>query len=409
MLSSSSNTHNTVTADVVILNKGGILTEFDSNTNAGMLRLTTPLSNSSNSSNSSNKNSNALTGTATAISDIIDIPEIELLDNINLVVNNIAVPFVPFVSNVPIVTDRPSARNIQEHIHNNVNNASSASTDSVSLTKQPMPNERIIQNQTNNKIITKQQPISLVMRNQQYEQSNHQHTTNSSNIRSIHKIKKHKITEDEEYKDTRIDYDDDDEEIKKTKLSLFNFVKDIAFNLILTIPTLRTKLKPILNNTSLAITEIEKNFDDFKDELTKRELINIKKYVCVEGIRDKLNYILDMSFKKIMEDGKIDIGDAPQFIQLVYLVIHAFNEINDGEVYKFAVSKEHVMLLLHYILKCVFCLTLDGAEELMAISLLNTSFKLVKIKVCPLISKRWYHSFRKCWYWKKPNTFEDIQ
>jgi len=227
------------------------------------------------------------------------------------------------------------------------------------------------------------------------------------------RIKKHKttiISDEDENKDTRIDYDDDDDDIKKIKSSLFNFVKDVAFNLIFTIPSLRSKLKPILNNPSLAINEIERQFDDFKDELNKRELENIKKYVCVEGIRDKLNYILNVSFKKIMEDGKIDINDAPQFIQLVYFIIHAFNEINDGEIFKFAVTKEHVMLLLHFILKSVFCLTLDGEEEKMAISLLDTSFKLVKIEVCPLVSKKWYHRFMNVFcIFRKKKVLEDIQ
>jgi hypothetical protein len=226
------------------------------------------------------------------------------------------------------------------------------------------------------------------------------------------RIKKHKTTiiDEDENKDTRIDYDDDDDDIKKIKSSLFNFVKDVAFNLIFTIPSLRSKLKPILNNPSLAINEIERQFDDFKDELNKRELENIKKYVCVEGIRDKLNYILNVSFKKIMEDGKIDINDAPQFIQLVYFIIHAFNEINDGEIFKFAVTKEHVMLLLHFVLKSVFCLTLDGEEEKMAISLLDTSFKLVKIEVCPLVSKKWYHRFMNVFcIFRKKKVLEDIQ
>jgi hypothetical protein len=233
------------------------------------------------------------------------------------------------------------------------------------------------------------------------------------NTKSYRKIKSHRqpvVSDEDENKDTRIDYDDDDDDIKKIKASLFNFVKDVAFNLIFTIPSLRSKLKPILNNPSLAINEIERQFDDFKDELNKTELENIKKYVCVEGIRDKLNYILSVSFKKIMEDGKIDINDAPQFIQLVYFIIHAFNEINDGEIFKFAVTKEHVMLLLHFILKSVFCLTLDGEEEKMAISLLDTSFKLVKIEVCPLVSKKWYHGFRNIFcLFRKKKVLEDIQ
>jgi hypothetical protein len=233
------------------------------------------------------------------------------------------------------------------------------------------------------------------------------HSSSSSYARVL-RHSKHKSTTvmvEDEYKDTSIDYDDDDPEIKKTKASLFNFVKDIAFNLIFTIPSLRTKLKPILNNPALAINQIERIFDEFKDELDRVQLESIKRYVCVEGVRDKLNYILEAGFKKILADGKIDINDAPQFIQLVYFIIHSFNNINNGEVFKFAVSREHVMLLLHFILKSVFCLTLDGEEEQMAFGLVDTSFKLVKIEVCPLISKRWYHKFRVC---RAKKVIEDL-
>lgn len=205
-----------------------------------------------------------------------------------------------------------------------------------------------------------------------------------------------KIIIEEEDKDTAIDYDDDDPDIKKTKLSLFHFAKDITFNLIFTIPFLRTKLNRILHEPTLAINQIERVFDEFKDRLNRQQLESLKKYVCEDGIRDKLNYILETGFNKILSDGKIDINDAPQFNQLVYFIIRSFNNINQGKVYRFYVSSEHVMLLLHFILKSVFTLTLKGDEEQMAIGLLDTSFKLVQIEVLPLISKRWYHRFRIC-------------
>lgn len=212
------------------------------------------------------------------------------------------------------------------------------------------------------------------------------------------------IIEDED-KDTAIDYDDDDPEIKKIKLSLFHFAKDITFNLIFTIPFLRTKLHAILREPNLAITQIERIFDEFKDLLNRQQLESIKKYVCEEGVRDKLNYILESGFNKILADGKIDINDAPQFNQLVYFIIKSFNNINQGKVYRFYVSRDHVMLLLHFILKSVFTLTLKGEEEQMAIGLLDTSFKLVQIEVLPLISKRWYHRFRIC---RAVNEIEEL-
>ena len=226
--------------------------------------------------------------------------------------------------------------------------------------------------------------------------------TNNNNNNTCSKPQVRKLTtntkimiEDED-KDTAIDYDDEDPEIKKIKLSLFHFAKDITFNLIFTIPFLRTKLTNILKEPSLAINQIERVFDEFKDQLNRMQLESLKKYVCEDGIRDKLNYILESGFNKILSDGKIDINDAPQFNQLVYFIIKSFNNINQGKVYRFYVSSEHVMLLLHFILKSVFTLTLKGNEEQMAIGLLDTSFKLVQIEVLPLISKRWYHRFRVC-------------
>ena len=222
-------------------------------------------------------------------------------------------------------------------------------------------------------------------------------TANKSTAKQRSTLSKNtKIIVEEEDKDTAIDYDDDDPEIKKTKLSLFHFAKDITFNLIFIIPFLRTKLNNILREPSLAINQIEHVFDEFKDQLNRQQLESLKRYVCEDGIRDKLNYILETGFNKILSDGKIDINDAPQFNQLVYFIIRSFNNINQGKVYPFYVSSEHVMLLLHFILKSVFTLTLKGDEEQMAIGLLDTSFKLVQIEVLPLVSKRWYHRFRIC-------------
>jgi hypothetical protein len=219
-----------------------------------------------------------------------------------------------------------------------------------------------------------------------------------SNNKTTHRIKpaNTKIIIEDDDKDSAIDYDDDDPEIKKTKLSLFHFAKDVTFNLIFTIPFLRTKLNNILREPTLAINQIERVFDEFKDQLNRVQLDSLKKYVCEDGIRDKLNFILESGFNKILSDGKIDINDAPQFNQLVYFIIKSFNNINQGKVYRFYISSEHVMILLHFILKSVFTLTLKGEEEQMAIGLLDTSFKLVQIEVLPLISKRWYHRFTIC-------------
>jgi hypothetical protein len=218
-------------------------------------------------------------------------------------------------------------------------------------------------------------------------------------------LNKKVIVEDED-KESSIDYDDDDPEIKKTKLSLFQFAKDITFNLIFAIPFLqKARLHAMLKDPTLAINQIERVFDEFKDKLSQFELESVKRYVCEDGIRDQLNFILESGFNKILSDGVIDINDAPQFNQLVYYIIKSFNELNNGKVYRFYVSRDHVMLLLHFVLKSVFTLTLKGQEEQMALGLLDTSFKLVQLDVLPIVSKRWYHKFRIC---NSAKRIEDI-
>jgi len=215
-----------------------------------------------------------------------------------------------------------------------------------------------------------------------------------------------KVIVEEEDKESAIDYDDDDIEIKKIKLSIFQFAKDITFNLIFTIPFLqKARLHAMLKDPTLAINQIERLFDEFKDRFSQYDLETVKKYICEDGIRDQLNFILVSGFNKILSDGVIDINDAPQFNQLVYYIIKSFNDINQGKVYRFYVSREHVMLLLHFVLKSVFSLTLKGQEEQMALGLLDTSFKLVQLEVLPIVSKRWYHRFRIC---KTAKQIEDI-
>jgi len=215
-----------------------------------------------------------------------------------------------------------------------------------------------------------------------------------------------KVIVEEEDKESAIDYDDDDTDIKKTKLSIFQFAKDITFNLIFAIPFLqKARLNSMLKDPTLAINQIERIFDEFKDRFSQYDLETIKKYICEDGIRDQLNFILESGFNKILSDGVIDINDAPQFNQLVYYIIKSFNDINQGKVYRFYVSRDHVMMLLHFVLKSVFSLTLKGQEEQMALGLLDTSFKLVQLEVLPIVSKRWYHRFRIC---KTAKQIEDI-
>jgi hypothetical protein len=272
-------------------------------------------------------------------------------------------------------------------------------------------NEVANQRQRTPSITTKQTDMSIQLPKQQNTSTTPAVAPEKSvaivkkNTSSKNTLNKKVIVEDED-KESSIDYDDDDAEIKKTKLSLFQFAKDITFNLIFAIPFLqKARLNAMLREPNLAINQIERIFDEFKDRMSQFELESIKKYVCEDGIRDQLNFILESGFKKILSDGVIDINDAPQFNQLVYYIIKSFNELNNGKVYRFYVSREHVMLLLHFVLKSVFTLTLKGQEEQMALGLLDTSFQLVQLDVLPIVSKRWYHKFRIC---NSAKRIEDI-
>jgi len=333
------------------------------------------------------------------ITDVFDIPDFDTMIRVS-------VP-PPAQQLLPV---QPTQQISQSNFINSINR--NAMTDFM--------NQLAIQKEKTPSVNTKQSDVSVPLKPSMPPAMIHAATTCSSSTHkdvsqlakqngvtpAVASLKKNKprsgglsnkvIMVEEEDKDSSIDYDDDDPSIKKIKLSLFHFVKDITFNLIFAIPFLRTKLSAILKEQTLALNQIERIFDEFKDRLNKFELDSIKKYVCEDGIRDKLNFILETGFNKILADGVIDINDAPQFNQLVFFIIKSFNDINHGKVYRFYVSKEHVMLLLHFILKSVFTLTLKGQEEQMAIGLLDTSFKLVQLEVLPLISKRWYHKFSIC-------------
>jgi hypothetical protein len=186
---------------------------------------------------------------------------------------------------------------------------------------------------------------------------------------------------------SHIDYDEDDEEIVEIKRMIFVFVKDVVFNMIFTIPALRVRLETILNDPDYAIKEISRVFDGFKDRITRNELVSLKKYVCRENTRDSLTGILDVAFKNIMADGKIDITDAPHFITLIHNVVGLFNRDNSSNNADITITGEKMQLLIHFILKCIFVLTMDGPEEAMAISLLDGSFKLLAITVSPVFKK----------------------
>ena len=166
---------------------------------------------------------------------------------------------------------------------------------------------------------------------------------------------------------------------------LVNMVQDVIFNMILNVPALRTKLKIILDNPSLIGDEIRKVHDELQSKLTPQELQQLNSYACQDTSRRTIGSVMQTAFANIMADGKIDMSDAPHFLALIHDCITLFStdSANGNSV---TLNSNTVITFLHFVLKCILILTLDGAEEDAALVMLDGSFKLVKLTVLPLIA-----------------------
>jgi hypothetical protein len=170
-------------------------------------------------------------------------------------------------------------------------------------------------------------------------------------------------------------------------------VQDVIFAMILNVPALRTKLQVILDKPSLIGDEISKVHDELKAKLTPQELEQLHAYACQDSSRRTISSVMQTAFSNIMADGKIDMNDAPHFLALIHDCITLFSE-NAAAGAAVALNSNTVITFLHFVLKCILILTLDGAEEEAAIVMLDGSFKLVKLTVLPLIaSKKWCACF----------------
>ena len=177
------------------------------------------------------------------------------------------------------------------------------------------------------------------------------------------------------------------------KNPLIGMVQDVIFAMILNVPALRTKLQVILDNPSLIVAEINKVYDELKAKLTPQELEQLNLYACQDSSRRTIGSVMQTAFSNIMADGKIDMSDAPHFLALIHDCITMFSE-NAAAGAAVALNRNTVITFLHFVLKCILILTLDGAEEEAAIVMLDGSFKLVKLTVLPLIaSKKWCACF----------------
>jgi hypothetical protein len=175
---------------------------------------------------------------------------------------------------------------------------------------------------------------------------------------------------------------------------LIGMVKDVVLAMILNVPALRTKLQAILDVPSLIGAEISKVHDELKTKLTPQELEQLNVYACQESSRRTIVSVMQTAFVNILADGKIDASDAPHFLTLIHDCITLFATEATAVGAAVALNSNTVITFLHFVLKCILILTLDGPEEDAALVMLDGSFKLVKLTVMPLlISKKWCACF----------------
>jgi hypothetical protein len=165
---------------------------------------------------------------------------------------------------------------------------------------------------------------------------------------------------------------------------IFIVVKDIVFNLIFSIPALRSKLNSLLDNPNLAVQQISTIYNEISSKIPVDEIDKLRQYVCQETTRNSLSTILQKAFTNIMSDGKIDMNDANHFLQLMFDIVNFFNQENALKEFNFTLSSDVVMFFLYFLIKCILILTLDGQEETNAVSLLDGSFKLISVAVMPI-------------------------
>ena len=170
---------------------------------------------------------------------------------------------------------------------------------------------------------------------------------------------------------------------EKEKL-IFEFLKNIIINLILSIKQLRVKLEPILNQPNVIYAEIFKVYEEIKAEFTASDIENIESVVSITSCVNEVNGIFTTAFTNIMEDGKIDMNDAVHFMSFIHQIINLFNEYTVNQNFKVSLSSECILHFLYFIVKSILVLTLDGVEEANAVQMLDASVKLIKISVLPI-------------------------
>ena len=170
---------------------------------------------------------------------------------------------------------------------------------------------------------------------------------------------------------------------EKEKL-VFEFLKNIIINLILSIKQLRVKLEPILNQPNVIYAEIFKVYEEVKGDFTVSDIQNIESVISITSCVNEVNGIFTTSFGSIMEDGKIDMNDAVHFMTFIHQIINLFNEYTSNQKFKVSLSSGCILQFLYFTVKSILVLTLDGVEETNAVQMLDASVKLIKISVLPI-------------------------
>ena len=170
---------------------------------------------------------------------------------------------------------------------------------------------------------------------------------------------------------------------EKEKL-IFEFLKNIIINLILSIKQLRVKLEPILNQPNVIYAEIFKVYEEVKADFTASDIENIESVISIMSCVNEVNGIFTTAFTSIMADGKIDMNDAVHFMTFIHQIINLFNEYTANQNFKVSLSSDCILQFLYFIVKSILVLTLDGVEEANAVQMLDASVKLIKITVLPI-------------------------
>jgi hypothetical protein len=165
---------------------------------------------------------------------------------------------------------------------------------------------------------------------------------------------------------------------------IFEFLKNIIINLILSIKQLRVKLEPILNQPNVIYAEIFKVYEEVKADFTVSDIENIESVISITSCVNEVNGIFTTAFTSIMADGKIDMNDAVHFMTFIHQIVNLFNEYTANQNFKVSLSSECILQFLYFIVKSILVLTLDGVEETNAVQMLDASVKLIKITVLPI-------------------------